>query len=633
MENTLPTLQRRRILFLISLPQTLEFNQDREEIAECLGELREQQVDVRERITCDDLQTANKYDVVIVVAHHDNDADTLVLADGMMPMQEFVSSIPTDFAGVLDFSSCDSISAFIGIKERCPQCKVQATLSRTPLLRRIIMYPSVVELMNDDPTIDYRTAYETISKDLDAIVDDVVSPEDNNVEMTHLGGEKMSSIYAPSEIKRGSWFQVMVFFHYDTEKKIMKARAEMWQSNSLIRDNFELPVSLEKNDTISISLHIDSVDNAQVEVRNNAYSKQVELNDDWVSGWFEIKVLPDFNGSSLGISIGIEKNGETIVECHPFNVEVANNSLIHEVATPTIGQKDMVDNYQMILCHHHYEDVDQAEHNLFNNSVSYEYILKEKTSDEEKVAKIRKFIYSERNNLLKRIIEHVSWISGEIESDKNKEPAKQIYSLLQKLYKNAGKLDEKYKKVSWDGERNVKFEEIPAQTIQELEMDFINLVSSVRYLGDQAYLYNKARKVSMLIKTMSKEQIRKDADEFWTIVTEDKLDLPITDAFEKVCAIKHPRWGVTVPYRALFIAMLMGKYSCKRKSQKDRNMSVMKYMDDVSVTALDRTEDIFNLLDNGEFTALLTEYQEQCTKQLHYSVLAHYLTNIKMDIV
>ena len=138
MANTMSTMQRRRILFLISLPQTPEFEKDREDVQECLNELRALQVDVREHIERDDLANANSYDVVIVVAHHDSKNDVLVLADGTMKMTDFVNSLPADFKGVLDFSSCYSATAYQAIKTRCPQCRVQAALVEVRLLQRMI---------------------------------------------------------------------------------------------------------------------------------------------------------------------------------------------------------------------------------------------------------------------------------------------------------------------------------------------------------------------------------------------------------------------------------------------------------------------------------------------------------------
>ena len=60
MENILATMQRRKILFLISLPRTLEFEKDKDDVNECINELRELQVDVREHIKPEDLADANR---------------------------------------------------------------------------------------------------------------------------------------------------------------------------------------------------------------------------------------------------------------------------------------------------------------------------------------------------------------------------------------------------------------------------------------------------------------------------------------------------------------------------------------------------------------------------------------------
>ena len=60
----LQTMQHKKILFLISLPSTSEFQDCIADVNECLDELRQLHVDVREHIRHEDFAEANNYDVV-----------------------------------------------------------------------------------------------------------------------------------------------------------------------------------------------------------------------------------------------------------------------------------------------------------------------------------------------------------------------------------------------------------------------------------------------------------------------------------------------------------------------------------------------------------------------------------------
>ena len=325
MENImLQTMQHRKILFLISLPSTSEFKDCSTDVDECLDELRQLHVDVREHIRREDIAEANNYDIVIVVAHRDISSDELVLADGTMLIKDFVSSIPSDFKGVIDFSSCYSATAFNAIKDHCPQCKVQVAIVETTLLRRLIIYPSIVECLYDNPTIDYATAYKEVSKAFDYAMDEIDSKDSDIVPMTHLGGQ-MTSIYAPKEVKRDTVFQIIVFFHYDFERGVIKVKAERWQTNAIIRDDFEIPISLNENDEISVSLSFDSTDNDNIKVKDNEYSKTVAIKKELLVEKFIVIVKPDFRGNSFlaNIEMAKEKEDEPFIRC-AFNIDVTD---------------------------------------------------------------------------------------------------------------------------------------------------------------------------------------------------------------------------------------------------------------------------------------------------------------------
>ena len=156
--------QHKKVLFLISLPSTPEFQRHEPLVSQCLEKLKKERVTVDKNIDSTSLSTINKYDVVIIVAHLDEDSNELVLADRHLPIHTFVDYLPEDFTGVLDFSSCYAAQWIKLIKRKCPNCHVQGASQQTVLDYRLIIYPHVIRLYRENKSLDYHEAYMTIEE-------------------------------------------------------------------------------------------------------------------------------------------------------------------------------------------------------------------------------------------------------------------------------------------------------------------------------------------------------------------------------------------------------------------------------------------------------------------------------------
>ena len=214
MENLSSQEQGKKILFLISLPLTPEFKEMRDDVEECLQELHGQGVDVREHIWLEDLAAISNYDIVIIVAHSHPDHPAFVLADGELTFNDFIDSLPSDFKGTLDISSCHSQTMAADIKEKCPDCKMQVALFTVPLLRRILIYPTIVEILNHDSSLDYNKAYDIVSKEFDKILGEVPENQTSDDPMTVLG-KKFTAVYAPKQVALNEMFQIIVYIYYN----------------------------------------------------------------------------------------------------------------------------------------------------------------------------------------------------------------------------------------------------------------------------------------------------------------------------------------------------------------------------------------------------------------------------------
>ena len=647
MENIiLQTMQRKKILFLISLPSTSEFQECVSDVNDCLDELRQLHVDVREHIRHEDIAEANNYDVVIVVAHRDISSDELVLADGTMLIKDFVSSIPSDFKGVIDFSSCYSATAFNAIKDRCPQCKVQVAIVETTLLRRLIIYPSIVECLYDNPTIDYATAYKEVSKAFDYAMDEIDSKDSDIVPMTHLG-EQMTSIYAPKEVKRDSVFQIIVFFHYDFEKGVIKVKAERWQTNAIIRDDFEIPILLNENDEISVLLSFDSTDNDNIRVKDNEYSKTVAIKKELLVEKFIVIVMPDFRGNSFLANIEMTKEDEPFIRC-AFNIDVTDheNKAPAEVVaeTPIIPEKPE----DKILC---YSDIFTGKLFGRSNYTQFHNIIKKKTNGEETLFFIRKFVYNgdlfvkQLNSFLQ---EKDKELSDLLRLDaKSSEITFELAPLLKKyilkLQKRLGNLEGKLSGIKKIKGNTVIFEDSVLK-FPPVEWAFIDLSSEIKNFDYQLDMLKVFRELRDEIKDeckkgkIKKDEIKELATQFLEHPHNDHVDKDLYDIFKNsgTSSIIHSRsQGATMPFLALVLAMIEKEYISTDNGKEDWFINVDKYIDfsknEGSLrTQKSRINKLVCLLENKDVLEKIKSYQK--TEVGKISITAYYLLNVKVSI-
>lgn len=312
--------QHRKILFLISLPQTPTFLPYKQDVDNCITKLRKQKVDVYESINDDLLSKANQYEIVIVVAHREEEIDALVLSDGIMMVDDFVSSLPSDFSGILDFSSCYSATAMGQIKERCPNCMVQTAVRQTTLPLRLIMYPHIVKLLNDNKKRNYRETYLEV---LCAAAESVSKESSGNAAKL---GKQQSSIYAPSGVKKESPFLIQVFFHQSEENDTIDDDAKRADSESGLKERLFIP-RLKKKDKVSVRLGFISPEKELITLEDGVDTKSIVWQGFKTKLSFCATVKEAFTGDSFIGKVMMEVNSVPIGECY-FSIVVQDKDTV-----------------------------------------------------------------------------------------------------------------------------------------------------------------------------------------------------------------------------------------------------------------------------------------------------------------
>ena len=641
--------QHKRILFMISLPQTAEFETCNENVSECINKLREKRVDVCESIHREDLATLNQYDIVIIVAHHDTDDDALLLADGKLSMDDFVNSIPEDFCGELDFSSCYSASAMKAIKDRCPNCHIQASIHQTTLLVRLLAYPYVIDIVNEDYNIEYHDAYMKV---LDMILEAASeSSESEEEQPEHVKlGQKMTSVYSPKEVMRNSVFQILVFFHYDFEKEVVLVKVDEQQDNAKIRGEFEIPISLKMDDKVGVTLSFESTDNDNIKVKNDEYTKYITLKEEIVEEEFIVTLLPDFQCNSFLAQIEMSKDGECFVKTRPFNINVTDrlNKIPADVVMEMPEQVEKPE--EIIKCY-----VDVFTGRIFDydshtgNFNSFQQILCKKNADSDKLHFIRRFIYNNDlflNQLIKFVDSRNNDLSNLLKEDsKNKTIITwDIVPLLKgciiKIQEKLDSLEAKFKSVKVKARGNVNFDEALPK-IPSLESKFIDLSSEIKYIDYQIQMLKIYKELRDNLSKYSKEDIKESASDFWEYPHKHLVDQGLFDILRNKCnpgSIKSSKSGgnkgVSMSYLALLLAMVCGEYISIDNGREGWFINVADYIDlsnykeESLRTPKSRINDFVSVLRDKDVRESINRYMK--TKVGRMSISAVLLLNIKV---
>lgn len=639
--------QHKRILFMISLPQTAEFESCKDHVSDCINKLSERGVDVCESIHREDLATISQYDIVIIVAHHDTDDDALLLADGKLSMDDFVNSIPKDFCGELDFSSCYSASVMKAIKDRCPNCHIQASIHQTTLALRLMAYPFVIDLINEDEKIEYHDAYMKV---LDMILEAASEQSEDNEELEHvkLGGEK-TSVYSPREVMRNSVFQILVFFHYDSENEVVKAKAIRRQNDAEVCDEFDIPISLKKDDEIAITLCFESTDNANIKVKNDEYTKYVTLKQEIVEEEFVVTLLSGFQCNSFLAQIEFAKDGECFVRTKYFNINVTDrlNKIPADVEMEIPQQQekpeDIIKCYVDVFTGRIFDDDSSA-----GNYSNFQHILSKKNADSDKLHFIRRFIYNNDlflNQLRKFVDSSNKELSNLLRRDSKDEVITYdivplLKSCIIKIQEKLESLEAKFRSVKIKARGNLNFDEALPK-IPSLESKFIDLSSEIKYIDYQIQMLKIYKELKDNLNKYSKEDIKESASDFWEYPHKHLVDQGLFDILRTKCdvgAIKHPKSGgdrgVTMPYLALLLAMVCGEYISVDKGKEDWYINIADYIDlskykeESLRTPKNRINKFISVLRNQDVREAISRYMK--TKVGKMSISAVLLFKMKV---
>lgn len=231
------------------------------EINNTISYIKERGTTVVDSLSIGDIRAFDNFDVVIIVAHHSSSANEIELCSGMVKDEDFVEVFPSDFAGWLDLSCCESehLQSLMRIRLTNPDAHIIAPERKTAVNFRMEMYSKIVKRMCEETELEYFDAFKIVVKEYQKQIERNLS--DNNLYgIEHLGGnEAQSSVFSPREVLRGQPFIVQVHIHKKRDSdeielaatKLDEDAEKKLSSNLVIRGK---PVKLRKGDEIGITL-------------------------------------------------------------------------------------------------------------------------------------------------------------------------------------------------------------------------------------------------------------------------------------------------------------------------------------------------------------------------------------------
>lgn len=370
--NFFSNAQRDRILFMISLPQKPEFMIHSASVVRCTNQIRKMGVEVIEQINAEILSHANQYDVVIVVAHLDERRNELELSDSVMPLDEFVSDLPKDFSGTLDFSSCNSSIVFEKIKKQCPNCTVKAANEEVGLNLRLTVYPSFIKRLLKKCKKTYDQIYEDELKKAEYFYNRIHSDRATDVQRSQKLGKGKSAIFVPVQVAKSKPFQVIVKLLQDEADETMSFKSLSLDSSGNAQVHLtNIPV--KTGDRISARLQFVSGENELIHLQNEQDSFKLDWQGRMCEKTFQAVIDLDYTKPFIFGRLTISINEKEIGDCL-FLTKVATDSNGSSLDVPLIL-------YQAGQAHSKVKTIMNAylEHQI----VSLKYRLT-KTKDKEK---------------------------------------------------------------------------------------------------------------------------------------------------------------------------------------------------------------------------------------------------------
>ena len=236
------------------------YEQTATKISEAINYLVARNVDVINLHSVEQLKTVYSYPTIIITVHRHRYLDCLDFMGNIININEVVDSIPKDFEGVVDISSCFSATFQMLCKQKAMKATFIAAETESSVDLRLFIYLQTIKHLISHKNGNYLDSFRVIIRRI------VESNEGrNNKKGSVLLGGKTSpsktlvgsaSAFAPNEIKRGENVMIQIYVYKGEERQYVICEAEKTDEDATERSYIPLNFDIKVGDSLTVSLNV-----------------------------------------------------------------------------------------------------------------------------------------------------------------------------------------------------------------------------------------------------------------------------------------------------------------------------------------------------------------------------------------
>ena len=229
-------------------------------IQETIQFLRDRNVDVIEMNTVEQLKNAFSYSTIILTAHRHRFLECLEFSSNMISIENIVDTIPNDYKGIIDISSCYSSTFQMECKKKAIYASYIAAETESSIDLRLFIYKQTVQHLVSHKKNNYLDSFHVIIKRIVEKSKERRRKRDpillgGNVPSSFIRGGSASA-FASNEVKRGESMMIQIYIYKNDEHRRITREANRCDEGSLERSRISLNFDVKEGDEVIVSLKV-----------------------------------------------------------------------------------------------------------------------------------------------------------------------------------------------------------------------------------------------------------------------------------------------------------------------------------------------------------------------------------------
>lgn len=312
-------------------------------VGDNLQKLKKIGVTIKEECDLNDIAAVTDYDVIIVIAHKQEQPEAIELWNGIVTPNEFADAIPKDFKGTIDLTCCNSRDVLNLLRIRCLEHKhFIARETKTAVDVHICLLPIIVKRYINTTDSDYMDFLSDVY--LEAVKNVGLG---DSFQPIMLGEERdnRSTIYAPKSVHKGEFIIVQLYIHRPEESETIDIFAKSKDADTTRIAVKSLKIKLEKGDKITARLKIENNDGGDFDIVGGHF-KKTEWDGEYETVDFRVKVHGDCKESTCQCTLLLNVRGRCAGEIY-FSVKVIRDDIASDGLAVDIDKVRTSDDIRM----------------------------------------------------------------------------------------------------------------------------------------------------------------------------------------------------------------------------------------------------------------------------------------------